>query len=453
MEYDVFISFKNTDENGDATEDSKIAEQLFLKFKDAGIKAFYSNVVLQEVGAAAYKNVIEDVLERAAVLVCVATDVKYLESKWVAYERESFHNDILSGRKKDAALVSYLKNIAGTDIPRSLRNYQTFLIDRSSPDDVVEFVKAFLASNRSGKVEMDNAPISLTTGKHLSNYTPAVKTELNRLKIQSDNTHEVDAKAISYVLEKLGKDKQVSVLDMGCAYGFVTKDRFASIPEAKVVGVDNNAKVIDYAKEKNSFDGVSYHVLDLEGEDLEEELESIAEQRQIEKFDIIFASLVLHHLKNPNKLLRRIRKFLSDDGFIIVRGSDDGSVVSYNDDGLIDKIITLHTSCDGISDRMNGRKIYYQLVSSGYKDVKMMSGIKDISTLDMDERYDVFKERFAYRRNYLKMLSDKDPLNVSYKKDLEAMDVYLSELENKFADESFWYCEIDFVGIAKKKTR
>ena len=89
---------------------------------------FFSNIVLNEVGASAYKVAIEDALENCRVLVSIATKKEYLESKWVSYERESFHNDILSGRKNNACIVPFLKNIYGIDVPRSLRNFQTFQI-------------------------------------------------------------------------------------------------------------------------------------------------------------------------------------------------------------------------------------------------------------------------------------------------------------------------------------
>ena len=71
--------------------------------------------------------------------------------------------------------------------------------------------------------------------------------------------------------------------------------------------------------------------------------------------------------------------------------------------------------------------------------------------MDLDERYEIFVERFSYRRNYLKRLCDQEPTNMVYRKNLETMDYLLTELENKFAEDSFWYCEIDFVGVAQKK--
>ena len=450
--YDVFISFKNLDADGNRTEDSFIAERLYELFKEQGLNVFYSNKVLNELGAASYKKEIEEALENSSVLVSVATKKEFLESQWVAYERESFHNDILSGRKVKACIVPFLKGITGLDVPRSLRNYQTFQIGISSNGEVVDFVKKFLKSeDKKESFNYHKEEISLITGKHLSSYNAENKSELKRLRIQAINTREPDQNAIKYVLDHMPQKEQLSILDMGCAYGFVTKDRFAKIPNAKVIGVDRSEILIDYANENSMFNGASYYVLDLEDEEVIDNLYEIMQKENIEKFDIIFASLVIHHLKNPNKLLRNIRKVLADDGYIIIRGSDDGSIVTYNDDGLIQKVVDLHLSCDGISDRLNGRKIYSQLVSSGYKNVKMINWVKEVSGMDLDERNEIFIERFSYRKNYIKTQCEKDPYNAANRKKLEEMEYLLSELENKFSEESFWYSEIDFVGVAQKK--
>ena len=450
--YDVFISFKNLDADGNRTEDSFIAERLYELFKEQGLNVFYSNKVLNELGAASYKKEIEEALENSSVLVSVATKKEFLESQWVAYERESFHNDILSGRKVKACIVPFLKGITGLDVPRSLRNYQTFQIGISSNGEVVDFVKKFLKSeDKKESFNFHKEEISLITGKHLSSYKAENKSELKRLRIQAINTREPDQNAIKYVLDHMPQKEQLSILDMGCAYGFVTKDRFAKIPNAKVIGVDRGEMLIEYAKENSMFNGASYYVLDLEDEEVIDNLYEIMQKENIEKFDIIFASLVIHHLKNPNKLLRNIRKVLADDGYIIIRGSDDGSIVTYNDDGLIQKVVDLHLSCDGISDRLNGRKIYSQLVSSGYKNVKMINWVKEVSGMDLDERNEIFIERFSYRKNYIKTQCEKDPYNAANRKKLEEMEYLLSELENKFSEESFWYSEIDFVGVAQKK--
>lgn len=451
MDYDVFISFKNTDSSGNKTEDCVIAGELYAALEQKNIHAFYSNTRLFEFGEAAYKEAIEKALDQAKVLIAIATDAEFLKTRWVSYERESFHEDILSGRKKNAVIVPYMKNVVGNDVPRSLRSYETFQIDRTDIPTVVAFVEKCLVkaspAPSSTQVKSDK---SLVTGKSVSSYDPAANKEFRRLKIQAKNTRDADMPAIRYVVEKLNKPN-LCILDAGCAYGYVTNDRFGSFDQSKVLAVDVSDKCLDYAREHNHDDNIFYEKLNLEDEDLEEKLESLMDKYGIQKFDIIFSSLVIHHLKNPNKFLRRIRRYLSADGYIIIRGSDDGSIMCCNDDGLLGKVVEMHLKADGISDRLNGRKIFSQLISSGYKNVKMMNYIKDLSGLDLDERYDVFLERFSYRRNYLQHAVDADPYNMEKRNALEAMDFALDKLENKFSEETFWYCETDFVGIAQKR--
>ena len=176
MPYDIFISFKNTDANGAETQDTAIAEERFRYLTEQGFRTFFSKTILLEQGAAAYKAAIEQALDEAHVLIAVATDVNYINSDWVAYERESFHNDILSGRKQNACIVPYLQNIHNLDVPRSLRNYQTFQIGTHSVSDVVEFIKHFLRSGAASAEERESE-LSLVTGKHLSTYSAKTREE------------------------------------------------------------------------------------------------------------------------------------------------------------------------------------------------------------------------------------------------------------------------------------
>ena len=95
MAYDAFISFKNNDASGQRTADSRIAEALYARFKDAGINVFFSNVTLFEFGETAYKDAIEHAIIDARVMIVIGTCLDYLTSTWVKYEWSSFHEEIL----------------------------------------------------------------------------------------------------------------------------------------------------------------------------------------------------------------------------------------------------------------------------------------------------------------------------------------------------------------------
>ena len=67
------------------------------------------------------------------------------------------------------------------------------------------------------------------------------------------------------------KDK-LYILDAGCAYGFVTRDRFSEIPDSVTLGVDINEKCLDYARQHNQSDSIHYEYLSFECEEFEEKL-------------------------------------------------------------------------------------------------------------------------------------------------------------------------------------
>ena len=284
--YEVFISFKNTD-GGKQTRDSEIAQDLYDEFQRSGVHAFFSNVKLLELGSAAYKSSIEKAIDQANVMVVVGTCIEYLETEWVTYERESFHNDILSGIKKNACIVPYLGNIDGNRVPRSLRGYETFSTNSHSVKDVVNFVLNFLKNSADSK--SSESPKSVVTGMSASAYRADGGREFRRLKIQSDYTRPADIPAIEHVLKEMGKSS-VKILDAGCAYGFVTKDRFQNIPNSFIIGLDFNEKCLDYARKNNSADNLVYEYCNFEAEDMEEQVEAVMQKYGVESFDIIFSS-------------------------------------------------------------------------------------------------------------------------------------------------------------------
>lgn len=406
-------------------------------------------MTLLEFGESAYKEAIENSLDEATVLIVISSDVQYLNSRWIKYEWSSFHEEILSGDKEKGIIIPYLSgNITRKERPLALRNLETFSIEADTIEKVVDFTMNYLYNNKI--IQKEEVKIE-RNAKLASTYSPINHSEHRRLKTQALYTKDADMPAINYVLEKLKDKKEINILDCGCAYGYVTFDRFSDIENAKIVGIDNQEKCIKYAIENKPNDKFSFYVKNLESKTFTDDMLDLMDEKHIEKFDIIFSSLVIHHLNDPLKTLRSLRKLLSDDGFIILRGSDDGSAISYNDDGLVKKIIDKTMQIPGISDRLNGRKIYYQLYTSGYKQLKMFNWVKEISDCDYDKRINIFNERFSYRSNYLENILKKDPTNIEIKNDLEWMEYALNKLEELFGNESFWYQEVDFVCVGRKK--
>ena len=134
-EYDVFISFKESDEDKSKTEDYFIAKRLYEFLSEKGLSVFFSPVTLESLGKAQYSKVIDDALDTVETLIVVGCSKEHLESKWVRYEWDSFLNDIRSGTKPYAEVFVLYSDMSLGDLPRALRQQQAFNTKESSAFD------------------------------------------------------------------------------------------------------------------------------------------------------------------------------------------------------------------------------------------------------------------------------------------------------------------------------
>jgi len=139
--YDVFISFKNSDANGNKTKDSVLAERLHKFLTDKGFMVFFSNVELEKRGADQFKNVIDDALDTSKILIAVGCSKKNLESSWVKHEWNGFLNDILSGNKKDGVVYVFYQDMEVNDLPFSLRQRESFnAVEKNACEKLYNFI-------------------------------------------------------------------------------------------------------------------------------------------------------------------------------------------------------------------------------------------------------------------------------------------------------------------------
>jgi len=150
--YDVFISFKNTDSNGNKTKDSIIAKKLYSYLADKGIKVFFSEAELEFLGKAQYSKVIDDALDSSKFLIAVGCSRENLESEWVRYEWDSFLNEIRSKIKSGGEVFVFYQEMKINDLPRALRGQQAFdATDNLSYERLFNFINNSIG--RSNKRE------------------------------------------------------------------------------------------------------------------------------------------------------------------------------------------------------------------------------------------------------------------------------------------------------------
>ncbi len=461
MDYQVFISFKNTD-NNEFTQDKEIAEALYRYLSERGIKTFYSNITLFDFGEAAYKEVIDDALDEAKMMVVIGSKKDFLTSKWCKYEWFTYQQNILANIV-EGSIVTYLGNMELADVPTGLRHYQSFKLDQASVETVGDFIARAVQSSTSKQEQQSLAAstINLVQSSDLSSksefevkrasyYDSTFSGEYKRLKIQGEAMRPSDMVGVDYVKEQLKDQEKVYILDAGCGYGIVGRDRFADFTNKVIIGIDISDGVLDKARELNDAPNAHYEKIDLLSDNFDEEIEMVMDKYGIEKFDVVFGAYILQHVSDPIKALRNLRSCLRTGGYVIFRQSDEGTYIAYGDNGLVAKVCERYLKAPGIDDRFIGRKMYHYLESTGYKDVRVFGTFIDTSTMDYDQRIALYKMRFSLRTMYYKKALEKDPYNINAKNELEWMTYALDKLQEVFGSPSFWFGETMLVSVAKK---
>ena len=293
------------------------------------------------------------------------------------------------------------------------------------------------------------AQIELVTKK----YTSEIAGEKERLVRQAQGYYDFDMNAINQVIGSFSRN-HLTVLDLGCSNGALTISRFADNPKIyKVIGVDYNQADVDEANQLaaaycNKF---RFYKVDLEDGNIIAKLNEIMQENNIEKFDIVFAALVLHHLNNPKLLLLRLYDIFGDDGKIIIRGSDDGGKLCFPQADLLQEILSRYNKIVTTSDRTNGRKLYNQLYNTGYVGIKMFYSIVDTCEKSRKDKENMYRVGFGFRLNTLDRLISLNPNNVHLKEERDWLGHALIELQQAFCERDFWYCNTSYIAIAGVK--
>ena len=139
--YDVFISYKRTNPDGSRTIDSQLAMKLFLFLKEKGIRAFFAEETLRNVGGEKYEPYIFAALNSARVMVLVGSSKENIEATWVKNEWRRFLHLSQEDPKK-VLIPAYLGKDFYQIFPQELLSIQAY--DMASPvflEEITENIK------------------------------------------------------------------------------------------------------------------------------------------------------------------------------------------------------------------------------------------------------------------------------------------------------------------------
>jgi len=201
-------------------------------------------------------------------------------------------------------------------------------------------------------------------------------TELDRLRRQSLVALQYDKDTLIHH----GLKPNMSVLDIGCGPGYLTREISNMVYNGSVLGIDIDENLLNVAKEdncKNPVENLNYKMGDIYNLD-----------KLGKKFDFVYCRFTFLHLEDPHLALEQIKKVLNPGGRVLIVDLDDGWLHLYPEHPIYTKIFKLQQQYQlkNGGDRFVGRKLSFYLKDTGFKKI-----ITKIVTLTSD---DIGIERF-----------------------------------------------------------
>jgi hypothetical protein len=131
--FDIFISCKS--------QDYALAHGLYDYLEQNGFKPFLADNSIKEVGIDQFTALIGEVIDICQNMIVLASNPDYVATSYVTAEWHTFVNDINTGHKPNAKLVTVLTpNVDSHTLPAWLRDKQSFTTENYK-DDLLYFLK------------------------------------------------------------------------------------------------------------------------------------------------------------------------------------------------------------------------------------------------------------------------------------------------------------------------
>src|SRR5215211_2453322 len=158
-----------------------------------------------------------------------------------------------------------------------------------------------------------------------------MRNEVKRIGQQGVFHRPFDLRMFDYALADLAAP--ITGLDIGCARGEVTADRFGAFDQfQRVLGLDADLDCIEQALATHKGDRWAFVRFDIEGVSAEEELRGLLQEHNPDGQTVVaLLAFVLPHLASPIRALKMLRAVLPSGSKLIVRTSDDGTKLDFPD--------------------------------------------------------------------------------------------------------------------------
>ena len=165
--YDIFICYKETDEKGDRTDDSVIAQDLYMALTDKGYRVFFSRITLQSKLGEAYEPYIFAALNSAKVMLAVGTRYEYYNAVWVKNEWSRYLKICAADKSKH--LIPCYKNLDPEDMPREFNHLQGADLGKMGAiQDILFNMEKYIPLKKNTTVIQERVVVGGTVGNKIA---------------------------------------------------------------------------------------------------------------------------------------------------------------------------------------------------------------------------------------------------------------------------------------------
>lgn len=126
--YDIFICYKESDEAGNRTKDSVLAQEIYYELIKKDYRVFFSRITLEKKLGKEYEPYIFSALNSSKIMIVAGTCAQNMNAPWVKNEWNRFI--ALMQDRTEKALIPVYQDMSPYDMPEEFSNLQALNMSR-----------------------------------------------------------------------------------------------------------------------------------------------------------------------------------------------------------------------------------------------------------------------------------------------------------------------------------
>ncbi len=153
--YDIFICCKETDDAGNRTKDSVLADEIYCQLTKEGYRVFFARITLQDKPGTAYEPYLFAALHSAGIMIVVGTSPENLQAAWVRNEWSRYLTLIRQGERK--ALIPVYCDMDPYTLPAEFAHLQALDMSKlGCMQDLLHGIRKIFACCQKPEEEADS---------------------------------------------------------------------------------------------------------------------------------------------------------------------------------------------------------------------------------------------------------------------------------------------------------